>query len=248
MLQAIRERAQGWFAWAIVILITIPFALWGIQEYLGIGGEPVVAKVGGREITQREFDDNFRRFRMELRERLGASYDLSSLDDAKLHEQVLSSMIRSDLILQAAVGMGMRAGDDLIRETIGGMSAFQADGRFDREAYERTLRLQGLTPGLFEQQVRASIVSRQLSGGIQGSAFLTASELREAQRLRGQQRGLSYLVFPAADFRPSEPVTDADAAAYYRAHPSEFVAPEQIKVAYLEARCQGLGCGRRGDR
>jgi peptidyl-prolyl cis-trans isomerase D len=31
MLQAIREKAQGWIAWAIVILISIPFALWGIQ-------------------------------------------------------------------------------------------------------------------------------------------------------------------------------------------------------------------------
>jgi hypothetical protein len=55
MLQEIKERAQGWVAWAIVILISIPFALWGIQSYLGVGGEPVVAKVGGTEITERQF-------------------------------------------------------------------------------------------------------------------------------------------------------------------------------------------------
>ena len=52
MLQAIRERAQGWIAWLIVILISIPFALWGIQSYTGIGGEPVAATVDGVDIRQ----------------------------------------------------------------------------------------------------------------------------------------------------------------------------------------------------
>jgi len=241
MLQAIRERAQGWIAWAIVLLISIPFALWGIQQYLGGGGEPVVAKVGGRKITQREFDDSFRRFRMQLRERLGPSFDISSLDDAKLHEQVLNSMIRSDVILQAAVDMGMRAGNDLIRGAIAGMPAFQVQGRFDRDAYERALRLQGLSPKMFEQQVRSSIVSRELSSGIQGSAFLTAGELRNAQQLRDQQRGLAYVVFRAADFLPTEPVKDADVTGYYRGHSSEFVSPERVKVAYLELDAKSLG-------
>ena len=72
---------------------------------------------------------------MQLRERLGPSFDISSLDDAKLHEQVLNSMIRSDVILQAAVDMGMRAGKDLISQTIAGMPSFQVQGRFDYDTW-----------------------------------------------------------------------------------------------------------------
>ena len=53
MLQSIRDKAQGWFAWAIVILISVPFALWGIQEYLGVGAEPVMASVNDRDIKER---------------------------------------------------------------------------------------------------------------------------------------------------------------------------------------------------
>ena len=34
MLHFIRERAQGWVAWFIVGLITIPFALWGVNSYI----------------------------------------------------------------------------------------------------------------------------------------------------------------------------------------------------------------------
>ena len=71
MLQSIRDRAQGWIAWVIVIFISIPFALWGINEYLGVGGEPVVAEVEGVEITQRELDNTLNRYRSRLREQFG---------------------------------------------------------------------------------------------------------------------------------------------------------------------------------
>ena len=50
MLGYIRESVQGWIAWAIVILLIIPFALWGINEYFGTGGPLVVATVNGEEV------------------------------------------------------------------------------------------------------------------------------------------------------------------------------------------------------
>ncbi|MDP6489078.1 MAG: SurA N-terminal domain-containing protein, partial [SAR324 cluster bacterium] len=35
MLSSIRNKSKGWIAYLIVGLITIPFALFGIQSYLG---------------------------------------------------------------------------------------------------------------------------------------------------------------------------------------------------------------------
>jgi peptidyl-prolyl cis-trans isomerase D len=46
MLLKIREKAQGVFAWVILVLICVPFALWGIQNYLGGGTEKAIAQVG----------------------------------------------------------------------------------------------------------------------------------------------------------------------------------------------------------
>ena len=45
MLQEIRERAQGWIAWFIVILISVPFALWGISSYFD-GGSTLDRGIG----------------------------------------------------------------------------------------------------------------------------------------------------------------------------------------------------------
>jgi peptidyl-prolyl cis-trans isomerase D len=146
MLQEIKERAQGWVAWAIIILISVPFALWGIESYLGVGGEPVVAKVNGTEITERQFSRNVERSRMQLRDRLGAAYDPDLFGGQRMREQVLDGMIRDAVLLDASLAMGLRVSDEAVRAAILSEPAFQRDGAFDKEAYERVLSLQGLTP------------------------------------------------------------------------------------------------------
>ncbi len=91
MLQSIRERAQGVVAWVIVILISVPFALWGIQEYLGTGSAPPMATVNDLEITEREFDSGYRNFRQNMRERLGKNYRPELIDETVLRKEVLDA-------------------------------------------------------------------------------------------------------------------------------------------------------------
>jgi len=234
MLQTIRERAQGWIAWVIVILISIPFALWGIQEYLGVGSAPVKVSVNGREITEREFERSYRQFRGELRQRLGKAYRPELVDDARLREEVLDSLIRSELILQATAQMRMRAGKEMIRNTIRSIPLFQVGGRFDKAAYENGTRRQGLTPSGFEQQLQRSIVSEQLTKAITGSELVTRKELEEAIRLSGQRRELDYLIIPAQKLLGDLQVSDSDVSAYYTSNQSDYLAPERVKVEYIE--------------
>ena len=170
MLMTIRDKAQGWIAWAIVILISIPFALWGIQEYLGVGSEPLIAKVNDREITEREVETAAFKLRNNLREQLGAQYNADLFPESMLRKQVLEGMIEDTLILQASDRLGLRAGDSMVRETILTVPAFQVNGQFDTEVYKRAVQLQGLTEKGFEDRIRNSLVTTQLRLAIEGSA------------------------------------------------------------------------------
>ncbi len=233
MLQSIRERAQGWIAWVIVILISVPFALWGVQEYLGVGGVTVAAKVNGQEITQRELNNQFQRFRMEMRERLGKSYNPDLFDDNALRKEVLNDLIRSNLILQASLDMGLRAGDQQVRDTILSIPAFQKNGRFDKNAYENALRYQGKSTAQFEQSVRGSLMTSQLSTVVSASEFQTDSELAEAISLLRQKRRFDYFILPADRFESDAPVADADVQAYYQERQAEYRTPERVKLDYV---------------
>jgi len=89
MLHFIRERAQGWLAWFIVGLITIPFALWGVNSYITGASDVVVATVNGERIKQREFQRSLQQFRDNIRQQMGDSYDPSSFDNAETKQSVL---------------------------------------------------------------------------------------------------------------------------------------------------------------
>ncbi|MGD9168866.1 MAG: SurA N-terminal domain-containing protein [Candidatus Thiodiazotropha sp.] len=233
MLQVIRDKAQGWIAWAIVILISIPFALWGIQSYLGVGSEPIAATVNGSEITQRTLDSQYQRFRQQLRDQLGAAYRPEFFDDAKMRQEVLDRLIKDELVEQTSDSMGLRAGSAMIQSSILSMPTFHKDGRFDQQTYERALRMQGFTSPGFEDRVRKALVAEQLSQAVQAASFITQNELDESQRLMKQTREFTYFVVPANDFKSSDALSDDEIKIYYEANQSAFVSPEKVKVEYI---------------
>jgi len=241
MLQNIRDKAQGWIAWAIVILISIPFALWGIQSYLGGGSEPVVVKVNGVEITERALEQRFHQFREELRNRLGEAYRPELIDDKRMRQEVLKQMVSEDVILQSSHELGLRVGDPLVRQAIMEIDAFQKDGRFDQATFERYARMQGLNSAGFEQRIRQAILTEQLSQAVQSSAFVTDRELQELLRLQNQTRDLSYFVVNPDDFKSSETIPESQIQAYYDQHQEEFRVPEQVKVEYILLNAEMAG-------
>jgi peptidyl-prolyl cis-trans isomerase D len=233
MLQTIRERAQGWIAWVIVVLISVPFALWGIQSYLGVGGEPVVASVNGTDITERDLANRYRDVRVRLREQLGDAYRPELFDDKRMRSQVLDQMIRDNLLIQASQDLGLRASAGEVRAAIMDDPAFQKDGSFDNATYERMLELQGMSPPQYENRMSQRILERQLSRAIVATEILLDTELEEDVRLDRQQRRLSYVRVPKSAFLSDEPVSDEDVTAYYQSSRSRFQTPERIKAQYL---------------
>lgn len=247
MLQEIRERAQGWVAWFIVILISVPFALWGISSYIDGGSTLNVASVNGQDISEREFENGFRQFRQRIRDQLGSNYRPELIDDGLLREEFLQSLIKERLLVQATSSMGLSTADALVRSYIDSIPAFSAGGQFNNEVYERALRSQGFTPVGFEAQVRQSLVTEQLSRGVSGTEFTTDTELRDLVRLQMQRRNASYVTFPATKYESSVEIADADVQRYYQAEQATFMAPERIKVDYIELNIDNLSTTLKSD-
>lgn len=233
MLMTIRDKAQGWIAWAIVILISIPFALWGIQEYLGVGSEPVIAKVNDREITEREVESAAFRLRNNIRQQLGGQYNADMFPESQLRKQVLESMIQDTLIHDAAKDLGMRAGDTMVRQTIASVPAFQVGGQFNQEAYSRAVQLQGTSEQGFEEQIRNSLVSQQLERSIQGSSFVTESFAEQAAKLGNQKRNIAYVMLSADQVEAPAAPDETAINAYYEKNRINFMSEERVKLEYL---------------
>ena len=158
MLNFIRERAQGWLAAVIVGLLIIPFALWGINQYFGGGGQAVVANVNGTEIGQRDFQQAFYEQRTRMQQMLGAQYD-ARLFDPQIKKRVINDLIDQELLIQNASDVGYRVGDESVAATIRSIDAFKEDGVFSAEHYQQQLQAQGESPSAFESRLKRMILT-----------------------------------------------------------------------------------------
>lgn len=245
MLRSIRENAQGWIAWVAIGLIIIPFALWGIGDYFGVGGEANVARVDDTTITLQEFQQAYEDQRNRLRSMLGS--DFASLDDETIRQDVLDSLIRQSVLQQSADDIGLRVSNEQLARQIQSMPIFQTNGQFSKETFEQVLRSQGIPAELFEAQMRQSLLTEQLNAAITSTAIVTKPELEKAIQLEKQRRDIGYLVLPWTQFKDDVTVDDAELEDYYEAHRQDFALPEQVSIEYLELSVDELASGLEVD-
>ena len=245
MLQLIRDNATGWIAWGIVILISIPFALWGIHQYVTPDASVAVATVDDTEIGYYDFQRRYARQRQQIQSVLGAQL-LGPDQERRLRREVLDGMIDSQVVISSGMNAGMRVGDEQLARTIQTQEVFRAGNDVSQDAYESWLRSQGYSPGGFEEELRRSLIEQQIALGVSGSDFMSTSELRDSVRMRLQKRTFSLLTIPASDFAGAEPA-ESEIAAHFEQHRDAYMAPERLRLRYLEISMDEIAAGIKAD-
>ena len=239
MLQVIRDRASGWIAYIIVILISIPFALWGIQEYLG-GNDPLLAaEVNGNEIPLRAFNREYHQQRQYLQSIMGGQLPPQYSEPALKHS-VINRMVRNELLRQEVEASGYHVGNKVLLKEISAIPAFSKDGKFDSVRYERLLQSQGRSKAEFEQGLRQQIRVAHFVDGLRQSAFLPNQSLADYRRLKNQERSLSYFVLTADSDKAAQGITQEEIENYYQTNQKSFRTPARVKLAYVELKEQAL--------
>lgn len=238
MIQFIRDYAKGVLAWIIIIIIIIPFALWGVNEYFQTDSTVTVAKVGERPISSQEYQRVYQR---EISQRRQASgRDLTAQDEATIRQYVLDGLISSEVMVQSALKAGFRVSDARVAQEIRTISQFQRDGKFDPELYAQLLRNIGMSQVQFEENVRRDLLSAQLAGGVSGTEIVTAHELDQWLRISEQQRKIGYYLVKADDYLGRVTVAEDEIDKYYRANLERFALPERVKAQYIELSLNDL--------
>lgn len=234
MLHFIRERAQGWLAWFIVGLISIPFALWGINSYIGGPSEVAVATINDESITQAEFQQAMQQYRERMRSMLGEEFDPELFDGIEIKRSVLNGLIEQKLLLSSSHSLGQTISDTALSEIIQSTPAFQRDGRFDNEHYGLVLARVGLSPARYEAQLRNDMLNQELINNIQQTSVVTTANLDSVVMLEKQTRDIAYGVISAQEQSAKVTVADDDVKSYFDEHQDNYLAPERVVVDYIE--------------
>ncbi|QCO68098.1 peptidylprolyl isomerase [Luteimonas yindakuii] len=261
MLQALREKTSGWIAVAIVILLAIPFAFFGMEQYLFQGGGNHVARVESapswwrtapdwwpvrklawvhEDVSPEDFRFAFEQERQRQREEQGDAFDGLAFESADNRRQVLEQLIDQAVLRLAARNRGIAVGDAQVAAEIQQIPSFQVEGRFDPQRYQLALQSQNppMTPRQFDERVREGMQQSLLPTHVAQSAFVTPAQIDRLMVLLGERRDVSFAVLPP--MTDEAPVSDADLQAWYQANQADYRAPEIVTVEYIVLDGSGL--------
>lgn len=240
MLDAIRKQTQGWLAKLILALITIPFALFGIDSYLDNSGADVpVAKVNGDKISMQEYGRAIENVRNRLQQE-GHKDAAMLLQSPELKESVLDGLITKRLVNTEIQKANFKVSDETISQYVIGMPEFQDNGKFSQDLYDKTLAQNHLTPSKFEAGIRNDLLMQQTRDGLRNLVFSPKSSLEQTLKFANQQRDVSIAEIKSADFVAQAVVTPEQVKAYYELHKDKFKVPEQVKIQFVLLSAAGL--------
>jgi len=230
MLTKIREKAQGAFAWGILIIICVPFALWGIQNYLDTGEEAPVASVGNKDFFQRDVNRAYEQYSQNLQG--------MTIDEQSLKTQALEKLIKDEVLLQYVHAKGLVATDDTAREFIQSLPYFQVDGKFDDKRYKTMLNLQKMSSGEFVNRIKNALIMEQFQRSIIDSSLATKYDVESFFKIQNQQRDVDYVTVAAQ--KSAEQPSEEEISAYYQQHQDLYQTPEQVSVEYIELALEDI--------
>jgi peptidyl-prolyl cis-trans isomerase D len=229
----------------ILFLLIIPsFVLFGLEGYSRFNDKgAVVAKVNGNKINQSDWDAAHKREVDRIRASM-PNIDAKLFDTAEAKYATLERLVRDQVISAAAQKLQLVASDTRLARELQQSPAIAAlrtaDGKLDMERYKQLAASQGMTPEMFEMQVRADLSNRQVIQGVQASAYATSAQTQTAMNAFMQRREVQILNFPAADYLGKVMVSDADLQAYYDKNKDKYQSSESADIEYIVLDIESL--------
>ncbi len=239
MFDAVRNNKK--IVQIFLALITLPFALWGVDAYVrDVGKEDNVATVGEIKITPQQFQEALREQEERIRKETG-SVDPKLFDNPEARKAVLDDLIDRHLLLLEASKSRLLASDIAVSRAIAAIPSLQVDGKFSMERYDQALKAQGMTPAGFEARVRQDLTLQQLAGSLGQTGILSRTVGDKVIALQFEKREVREIRLAAEDFVAKVKLEDDAAKKFYDANPKRFEVPEQARAEFVVLSMDSLG-------
>ena len=243
-MQAFRNAAKP-----LMVVVAITFFAWLVLDLSGITGgtglltQTSVGKVNGQSIDARTYQ-NIVQQSIDARQRQSPA-TMGLEDYQQVRDEVWDQIVQSSVLNTEYRRRGITVSDDEVVQAIRtsplaefrNVPEFQTDSQFDLSKYQRWLTssvAQQYLPNL-ETQYREELQRAKLLRVVTSDIYLSDAALWEHYRDEHEtvKIGLTAIVPRMVVPDTSVRVTDAEVAAYYKAHRSEFERPRTAFLSFV---------------
>jgi peptidyl-prolyl cis-trans isomerase D len=176
---------------AITIMISVAFIFWGI----GPADNPAVSYVALIEDERITLDQYWRAYDNEYKRLRNQDTSPEDIEKLNLEDRVLATLVNRQVLLIAARKVGITTTKNDLQEAIINAPYFQKDGVFDRNVYERALKLNRTTAQAFENSVRNDIIVSKMSNLIGETAEISSDEVKILESMNAENKDQLRTIF-----------------------------------------------------
>jgi len=236
MLSALRKGAGGWLAKILFALLVLSFAAWGVGDWTSGFNREKLAEVGGREITQPEFERAYQAQLVMLSNQLGRQVTSAEARSLGLTQRVLQNLVGAAAVNIHAEKLNLGVSETAIAENIRREQTFAGpDGKFSRQVFDEVLRSNSLNEPAFVAMQRMELIRGQIVGTLTEAPHAPRTLVDAVHHYRNDERTLKYFTLPPESAGLLETPSDDVLKAYYEDHKRSFMAAEVRRAGTLIA-------------
>lgn len=227
---------------AVMGVLIVSFAVWGIADIFKGFGQSSLAKVGGTEISTEQFRQIYTDKLQQLGRSFGRPLTMEQARAFGLDRQVLQQTIAEAALDEEARRMGLAQSDAETMRIIYNDPNFKGlSGQFDPARFQATIRQFGYTEQRYLAEQRRVGLRRQIAGTVSAGLDPPNLLIEALARFQNEQRSIDYLTLGAAQAGTIEPPSPETLAAFFDDHKTQFRAPEYRKIAFVAITPDEIG-------
>ena len=238
MLRGIHKATSNWFGKAVMAavmgLLVVSFAIWGIGDIFRGFGLNSALKIGNTEISIEQFRQYYTERLQQLSRQVGRPITPDQARATGIDRQVLSQLVAETTLDEQAKALRLGIGNDEIASRITNDPSFRGlNGQFDRTRFVEIIRQAGFTEGRFVEEQRRVILRRQIALSIGGEFNVPVTAMAALNQYQNEKRAIEYLALGPAQAGDIPAPTPELLSKFFEERKVLFRAPEYRKITLL---------------
>ncbi|MGE3581530.1 MAG: SurA N-terminal domain-containing protein [Hyphomonadaceae bacterium] len=232
-----RAFTRTFAARALLVVLALAFAIWGVNDFLGGVGRNELARIGDRAVTPQMLDRDFRNW-LENQRNSEEPVTRTQALEQNVPARLLDAMVGRIALQQYVERLGIHVSDELVAARIREVPAARnpINNSFDQGQYMQFLQAIGYTPGEFEREVRADLSVEQLIRSLVGGVRAPRSVAALGLAFESERRVITVAEAPVSRIGAIPPPTEAQLQAFYNEMRPNLRVPEYRALTLVYAR------------
>ena len=227
MLKFLRSKASGVLGILLIGLLVIAFGLWGIADTFTGFSNSEIASVGNKKIERQEFQIRYVQATRDFSRQLGTTLSAADAANLGISQRVLTNMMGSAALHEAAEDLGLGFSDDAIARSILEDPSFAGvNGQFDEPTFRAVLSQNGLNEKLFVEDQRRFHMINQLTEASIDRGLVPELLVESLYKHFLERRIANYMILTLEQTDDTGEPTDEELETFFNETKLRFAQPE----------------------